>query len=160
MQITIFPTIKELIKPGGLYKGYLPVIQGNNTGPHTNATYINYFTSNCKRKNWKWELQALQMPHANNLDLLVSPQTSKCSMILNNHGNRYALADEIWQAAEKVWKNLPSADIAKGFVLAYRIAEKVIKNGGENTFLQKTDFHSFGRRDFADGPNGVIKKIT
>ena len=55
---------------------------------------------------------------------------------------------------------LPSVDIARGFILAYRIAEKVIKYKGKNTFLQESDFHSNVRDDFADGPNGVIKKIN
>lgn len=32
--------------------------------------------------------------------------------------------------------------------------------GGENTFLQKTDFLFYVKRDFADGPTGVIKKIN
>lgn len=32
-------------------------------------------------------------------------------------------------------------------------------NGGKNTFLQKSDFHSNVREDFADGPNGVIKRL-
>ena len=81
-------------------------------------------------------------------------------MILSNYGRKCAPADEIWQAAEQVWRKLPSADIARGFILAYRIAEKVIAYGGKNTFLQKKDFHSNVREDFADGPNGVIKKIN
>jgi hypothetical protein len=38
-----------------------------------------------------------------------------------------------WRAAEPVWRDLaPSSEIAKGFVLAYRVAEN--KSGGENIF--------------------------
>lgn len=161
MRDHIFPKINDLIKPGGEYEGYLPVIQGDNAGPHTDQTYIRYVTGYCERENWKWEPQAPQMPHANNLDLSVFPQMSKRhSKILSSYGKKCAPAEEIWQAANQVWKDLPSADIARGFILAYRIAEKVIKYKGKNTFLQQSDFHSNVRDDFADGPNGVIKKIN
>jgi hypothetical protein len=44
--------------------------------------------------------------------------------------------------------------------LAYRIAAKVIEAGGENTFLQKQEFHSGVRTDFYDTPQGVAKKIV
>jgi hypothetical protein len=50
------------------------------------------------------------------------------------------------------------AEIARGFILAYRIAKKVIDCGGENTFLQKQEFHSRVREDFYDTPHGVSKK--
>ena len=53
---------------------------------------------------------------------------------------------------------LGSLEIARGYILAYRVAAKVIKERGENTFLQSPDFHSGVRADFADSPNGVVKK--
>jgi hypothetical protein len=51
-----------------------------------------------------------------------------------------------------------SAEIARGFILAYRIAKTVIECGGENTFLQKQEFHSRVRADFFDTTYGVGKK--
>ena len=73
----IFPKMQLLVGPGGRYKGYLHVYQGNNAGPHCNAAYINYVTIFCNNNNMIWEPQAPQMSHANNLDLAVFPAVSK-----------------------------------------------------------------------------------
>jgi len=35
-----------------------------------------------------------------------------------------------------------SPEVVRGFILAYRIAAKVIENKSVNTFLQQQDFHS------------------
>ena len=67
----IFPRVQELVGPGGKYEGYTPVFQGDNAGPHQNATYVNAVTSYCEAKGWHWEPQAPQMPHMNVLDLSV-----------------------------------------------------------------------------------------
>ena len=74
------------------------------------------------------------------------------------YSNTQAPHDEIWEAASTVWKEMDSASIARGFVLAYRIAKKVIQYGGDNTFLQKQDFHSNVRSDFYNTPSGIAKK--
>ena len=76
------------------------------------------------------------------------------------YSNVQAPHEEIWRTAEEVWASLGSAEIARGFILAYRIAAKVIEAGGENTFLQKQAFHSGVRTDFYDTPQGVAKKIV
>jgi hypothetical protein len=47
--------------------------------------------------------------------------------------------DKVWAAAKEVWDELPSATIAQGFLLAYRIAKKVVDNKGSNCFLQGKD---------------------
>ena len=98
---------------------------------------------------------------SNNLDLAVFPMMSKChSVLLKMYLNLQAPHNEIWRTAEEVWANLGSAEIARGYILAYGIAAKVIKAGGENTFLQKQEFHSGVRTDFYDTPQGVAKKIV
>ena len=56
--------------------------------------------------------------------------------------------DKIWEAAEQVWKNLESAKIARGYVLANRIAELVIKHNGDNSFLTTKELHTGVRKDF------------
>jgi hypothetical protein len=97
----------------------------------------------CKSKTWKWEPQAPQMPHLNNLDVAVFPMMSKHqSALLQNYLIVQAPTDEIWRTAEQVWMDLGSAEIARGFILAYRIAKKVIDCRGKKTFLQKQEFHS------------------
>jgi hypothetical protein len=101
------------------------------------------------------------MPHSNNLDLAVFPAMSKMhSNLLKQYSNSQAPPEEIWRTAENVWRTLDSAKIARGFVLAHRIAKKVIDNGSSNTFLQTSDFHSGVRRDFVDTPKGIKKKIN
>ena len=62
------------------------------------------------------------MPHMNNLDLAVFPCMSKRhgDFLRGHHGNSIADPDEVWKAAKQVWDDLPSATIARGYVLAYR----------------------------------------
>jgi Transposase len=157
----VFPKIGELVGPGGAYEGYLPVFQGDNAGPHVDGTFHTFVKDFCESNGWKWEPQAAQMPHSNNLDLAVFPMMSKRhSALLKMYSNLQAPHDEIWHTAEEVWANLGSAEIARGYILAYRIAAKVIEAGGENTFLQKQEFHSGVRTDFYDTPQGVAKKIV
>ena len=109
----------------------------------------------------KWEPQAPQMPHLNNLDLAVFPAMSKQhSTLLNNIMSRVATSNEIWDTVQKVWRDLPSAAIARGFILANRIAQQVIDSKGSNTFLQQKDFHSGVRQDFQNTSTGVVKRIN
>lgn len=155
----VFPEIAALVAPGGAYEGYLPVIQGDNAGPHTDATYIGFVTNYCTEKGWKWEPQAPQMPHMNNLDLAVFPMMSKRhSQLLKEYSGKMAPKEDIWEKASIVWSQMGSPEIARGFILAYRIAAKVIDNKGENTFLQTHDFHSDVRKDFYESPTGVKKR--
>jgi len=156
----MFPKVAELVGSGGEFEGYLPVFQGDNAGPHIDSTFHNYVNGHCEAKGWKWEPQAPQMPHMNNLDLAVFPAMSKRhSELLQRYSNRMAPPEEIWNACEAVWRDLPSASIARGFILQSRIAAKVIEYKGANTFLQTQNFHSGVRRDFADTKDGVIKKV-
>jgi hypothetical protein len=156
----VFPKVLELVSAGGEFEGYLPVFQGDNAGPHIDATYHNFVQDYCESNKWRWEPQAPQMPHMNNLDLAVFLKMSKDhSRLLQNYSNKMAPPEEIWSTAEAVWRNMDSACIARGFILAYRIAQKVIDNAGTNTFLQQQDFHSGVRADFIATEDGVKKKV-
>ena len=87
----IFPKIELLVGDGGEYEGYLPVFQGDNAGPHTDATFHTFVKAFCDSKGWKWEPQAAQMPHLNNLDLAVFPMMSKRpSALLKTYSLRQA----------------------------------------------------------------------
>ena len=66
--------------------------------------------------------------------------------------------DAIWTAAQQTWSDLPSCDIARGFILAYRNANEVIKHQGSNSFLVDKDFHQHVRDDFYDTADGVKKE--
>jgi hypothetical protein len=126
----VFPKVLELVSNGGEFDGYLP-------GPHIDATYHDFVNDYCESKGWHWESQAPQMPHMNNLDLAVfSKMLKDHSSLLQNYSNKMAPAHEIWCTAQAVWRNMDSACIARVFILAYRITQKVIDNAGTNTFLQ------------------------
>ena len=66
------------------------------------------------------------MLHMNNLDLSVFPKMSKDqSILLLQHSNKMAPPEEIWKTVESVWRNMEYASIARGFILAYRIAQQL-----------------------------------
>ena len=157
----VFPKIAQLVGLGGVYEGYQPVFQGDNARPHVDGAFHAFVNDFCESKGWKWEPQAAQMPHSNNLDLTVFPMMSKRhSGLLKMYSNLQAPHEEIWRTAKEVWTSLGSAEIARGYILAYRIVAKVIESGGENTFLRKQEFHSGVWADFYDTPQGVAKKTV
>ena len=125
------------MKTGGLYDGYLPIFQGDNAGPHEDKKYKETMEEYCEREGWKWIPQGPQMPHVNVCDLSVFPNMSKrhTQLSRDHHGTHVLTEDEIWKAAETVYKQLPSSKIASGFIQAYRLAAKIIQHHGDNTFL-------------------------
>ena len=158
----VFPEIERLTKPGGKFSGYTPVIQGDNAGPHTDAKFGNFVRNHCKDKGWLWEPQGPQMPHINVLDLAVFPAMSRrhCNLSRSLHGTRVLREDEIWNAAVKVWEELPSSKVANAFVLAGRVADKIIASGGSNEFLSgvKGSIKAGVRVDFADLDDGNMRR--
>jgi len=155
-ETTVFPRIEELVGPGGAYEGYLPIIQGDNAGCHQCAEYLSYCEQYCLQRGWRWEPQAPQMPHANNLDLCVFPMMSKRhSDLLREHSNSVPTQDQIWAAACEVWNTMPSSKIARGYVLAYRLMDKVIKSKGRNEWLRDGGLHQHTRKDFVNTDKGI-----
>jgi hypothetical protein len=82
------------------------------------------------------------------------------SDLLRLYSSSVADADEIWKAALNVWTNMESATIARGYLLAYRIANKVIQAKGSNAFLREKDLHCGVRNDFANTAKGITKKTN
>ena len=76
------------------------------------------------------------MPHMNNLDLADCPAMLRqhADLLRSFNDNRMADPDKVRAAAKEVRDDLPSATIARGFIFAFRIAEKVVKNKGFNIF--------------------------
>ena len=68
--------------------------------------------------------------------------------------------DEIWDAALRVWEDLPSCKIANAFVQAKRISEKIIQLNGDNVFLSgaKGGISSGIRNDFFETADGNARK--
>ena len=157
----IFSDIEELVGEGGKFEGHTPVIQGDNAGPHAEADFVRYVEEFCSSKGWYWEPQAPQMPHINVLDLSVFPNMSKrhTSLCRDQEGLKVLEEDEIWDAAEEVWRTLPECKIASAYVQAYRIAAKVIKEKGSNSFLGSGgSIHVGVGTDFIDMDDGLARK--
>jgi len=68
--------------------------------------------------------------------------------------------NEIWDTAQTVWGELPSAKIASGFVQAYQILQKVIQQKGSNKFLTGSDgrIHVGIRKHFKQTDRGLTRK--
>ena len=158
----VFPEIEQLTKPGGRFFGYTPVIQGDNAGPHTDAKFGKFVRDHCKSKGWLWEPQGPQMPHINVLDLAVFPAMSRrhCHLSRSLHGTKVLKEDDIWNVAVEVWKDLPSSKVANAFVLAGRVADKIIASKGSNEFLSgvKGSITSGVRGDFVELDDGIMRQ--
>ena len=161
-QYHILPKLDGLVAVGGRYEGYTPVIQGDNAGPHAEAQFKEWCMSECTRRGWHWEPQAPQMPHMNNLDLSVFPCMSRrhCEVTRRKGGLKVVQEDVIWDAAEQVWREIPSSKIASGFVQCSRIAKKVNPLKGNNTLVGnkiEKGVHYGVRNDFnAETATGFI----
>lgn len=155
----VFEMVQQYVQPGGQFEGYTPVFQGDQAGPHEEDAYKRAMSETCNEKGWRWEPQAPQMPHLNVCDLAVFPAMSKRhSELTRRHTQSVASKDVIWNTAKQVWDDLPACKIARSFVLAWRLAKRVIANDGANTFLRTKEMHAGVREDFHDTDTGVVPK--
>ena len=73
-----FPKIKKLLRDcASKYYGYIPIIQGDDTGLHNNGEFVSNCSKYSKRNGMHWEPHAPQMPYLNNLDLAVFPAMNR-----------------------------------------------------------------------------------
>ena len=79
---------------------------------------------------------------------------------LQLYNNTEASIEKIWKTVETVWQETSSSEVARAFVLAYRVMEVIIKENGNNSFLAHGTPHCNVRRDFADTPNGISPKLA
>ena len=116
----VFEAVKDLVRVGGKFEGYLTIIQGDNAGPHQDATYKKGVEEYCEREGWKWIPQGPKMLHVNMCNLSEFPNMSKrhTQLARDHHGMHVLTEDQIWNAAEEVFKKLPSCKIASGFIQA------------------------------------------
>jgi hypothetical protein len=145
----------------GKYAGYTPIFQGDNAGPHQDSKFLNGVKEYCEQKGWHWQSQAAQMPRMNVLDLSVFQcmSTRHTDKSRESGGSKVLSEAEIWKNAESVWKELPNCMVASGYVQAYRIAEKVIKEKGDNRFLGAGgSIHTNVRTDFYETDSGLARK--
>jgi hypothetical protein len=63
------------------------------------------------------------------------------------YNNTEASIDKIWKTVENVWTETSSSEVARAFVLAYRVMDVIIKEDGNNDFLSNGTPHCHVRRD-------------
>ena len=147
---------------GGIFDKYTVIIQGDQAGPHEEDGFVRFMRSYCSEMGWCFEPQSPQSPHLNNLDLAVFPALSKrYSARARQNGLRLLRPQEIWETSLQAWAELPSCKIARALVLAYRLAKKVVEEGGDNNFLRgkgSKGLHSGISKDFYDTNTGIERK--
>ena len=134
----MLPRIAHWFIEGGEYKGFRPVIQDDNVGPPTGQEFQSqYVKSYCDDMGRKWEPQAPQMPHMNNLYLAIFPATSKhhSALLSEYSGGNMPPTDDIWKCAKQVWNSLSSYTVARVVLHAYWILHQVVECKGDNSTL-------------------------
>lgn len=161
----IFPKLDALTRGGppgirGPYHGYKVVLQQDGAGPHTEGDLAAYLQGEVGRRDgWLISDQAPQSPYVNVLDLAVFPGMSKQhSKLLQRYNGTAVPKSVIESTAQRVWAEMPSADIARGFIQAYRVMRMIIQYGGNNKWLSNGGPHCNVRRDFKNTARGCALK--
>ena len=81
-------------------------------------------------------------------------------MSRNLHGVKVLREDEIWNTAVKVWQELPSSKVANSFVLAKRIADKIVRSKGGIDFLSGVNgtIAAGVRGEFLETEDGNVRR--
>ena len=186
---SLFPAIKALVAHDGPCAGAQVIFQEDNAGPHTNHEYTAWMQEAFAQLGWKIELQAPQGhfhpyprhntfpyysgcnnlypctlyvgPYTNVLDLQLFPSMShRHSAQLQMYGHTEANIEQTWRTVETVWSETSSSEVARAFILAYRVMEIIIKEQGNNSFLSHGTPHCNVRRDYLDTPTGIERKLA
>ena len=158
----LFPAVQKLVARGGRFAGHTVVWQWDNAPPHVDKTLVSYLTSFCaaQRKPWLWRSQPAQLPISNTCDLYVFPLMARrhAHLVREQSPKAPASANVIWEVVERVWKAIPSADIASSHVLAYRVMGQLVASNGGTNFLHDEGIHSGLRRDFVHTSTGIKRR--
>jgi hypothetical protein len=171
----LLPSLDALVATGGQCEGALVIHQEDNAGGvmslplaltrtrsltlyltliHKEGGFHNRLTNQFSTRGWMLELQALQGPYTNVLDLQVFPAMSKRhSELLQVFSNTEAA----WKIANGIWNTMTSSMVARAFLLAYRIMGKIVETKGDTDWLKNGAPHCNVRRDYADTERGVKK---
>ena len=66
--------------------------------------------------------------------------------------------DKIWKTVLDVWNDTSSADVARAFILAYRVMRLIIAENGNNSWLSHGAPHCNVRKYYRDTATGVVPK--
>ncbi len=92
-------------------------------------------------------------PYTNVLDLYLFPSMShRHSVLLQLYNNTEANKEQTWKTIETVWKDTCSSEVARAFVLAYRIMRLIIEEDGNNSWLAHGTPHCDVRQDYVNMP--------
>ena len=153
---SLLPAIEDLVRVGGPCEGAQVVFQEDNAGPHQEGDYTAWMTREFETRGWKLELQAPQGPYTNVLDLSLFPMMSyRHAAQLQIMNNTEASLSKIWSTVENVWNDMSSSEVARAFVLAYRIMRLIIQENGNNAWLANGTPHCHVRKDYVDTTTGI-----
>ena len=180
---SLIPSIKALIAPGGPCAGATVVFQEDNAGPHTEHEYASWMQTTFQDLGWKVELQAPQGtfsniyetllyahvyclmffyctgPYTNVLDLYLFPSMShRHNSMLQICNNTEANKEQTWKTVQAVWKDTSSSEVARSFVLAYRVMRLIIEENGNNSWLAHGTPHCNVRNDYVNTLTGIKPK--
>ena len=82
--------------------------------------------------------------------------SEKLQIYNNTEGN----TKQLWDTVCDVWDSTSSAEVARSFVLAYRVMEMIIRENGNNSWLAEGTPHFGVRADFVDTDEGIRKKAV
>jgi hypothetical protein len=91
---------------------------------------------------------------------LFPSMSHRHSAQLQLYGHTEANLEQIWRTVETVWTETSSSEVARAFVLAYRVMEIIIAERGNNGFLSHGTPHCIVRKDYIDTPTGIRRKLA
>ncbi len=100
-------------------------------------------------------------PYCNVLDLSVFPIMShrhSVQMKLCNNIEASTSSDKIWSSVMSVWNEALCAEVARAFVLAYRVMRVIIQENGNNSWLAHGTPHCNVRQDYRDKADEIVPK--
>jgi hypothetical protein len=71
-----------------------------------------------------------------------------------------ASLDKIWKTVVDAWNETSSAEVARAFILAYRVMRLIIQENGNNSWLSHGTPHWNVRKDYNDTSTGVVPKMA
>ena len=116
-----------------------------------------YVKAFCKTHRWHWNEQAAQLPHSNPQDLYVFPLMARHhAHEMKGLGHSPRSADAIWKGVKKVWKAMPSANVAAAHLLVKRLMTKLVASDGDTRFLNDGGKHCDIRKEFTYTDTGIV----
>jgi hypothetical protein len=79
--------------------------------------------------------------------------------MLQIYNNTEANKEQTWKTVQTVWKETSSSEVARSFILAYRVMKLIIEENGNYSWLAHGTPHCNVRNDFANTKTGIKPKI-